>query len=79
MAVTYGTLRYHVLRQLALAANVGAQIGIVSDPVVALGDGLPVTLTREQLQMFGHPSIPANVADHATWTLTGDDTLTPAA
>lgn len=26
--------------------------------------------------MFGHPSIPVNVADRATRTLTGSDTLT---
>jgi hypothetical protein len=73
-----GSLRTHMMRQLWLAVSVGAQIGIVSAQWTALKKGADVVLTREQLSTFGHPSMPANLNDHATWTLSGDDRLTPA-
>jgi hypothetical protein len=50
----------------------------VPDQWTALRRWRDVVLTREQLSMFGHPSMPANLADHATWTLRGGSTLTPA-
>jgi hypothetical protein len=71
------TIRESMLRQLHLPASVGAQLGIVPDQWTTLRRGAPVVLTREQLAMFGHPSMPANLADHASWTLSGDNTLTP--
>jgi hypothetical protein len=67
MRLTYGTLRYHLHRQLLLAAQVGAQIGIVSDQVVALRDGLPVQVTSAQLRMFG--AYPSKSPARQRWTL----------
>jgi hypothetical protein len=84
MSLTYGTLRYHLHRQLLLAARVGAQIGIVSDQVVALATGQPVTFGKEQLGSFfpggqtQHPSLPVDYDVAESWLLTGDDALTPA-
>ena len=78
MSLTYGTLRYHMARQLRLASQVGAQLFTEGESQYeALARGAAVVLTREQLQMFSHPSIPASL-DHEAYTLTGDDTLTPA-
>jgi hypothetical protein len=77
---TTGTpsIRAVMLRQLSLPYKVGAQLGLANDQVTALAAGTPVELTREQLQMFGHPELPADLDDHAAWLLTGDSTLTPA-
>lgn len=81
MALTYGTLRYHLHRKLYLAAVAGAQLGIVSEQVVKLGAGSPVTFTAAQLASLfpdgqvQHPSLPADYGS-GTWTLTGSDTLT---
>jgi hypothetical protein len=64
--------------------RMGAQIGIVSDQVVALRDGRPVTFGKEQLRSFfpggqgQHPSLPPDLGVAEAWTLAGDDTLTPA-
>jgi hypothetical protein len=73
----YGTVRAHMAHQLHLAGSVGAELYGGNDQWDALMRGADVVLTREQLSMFSHPSIPANLQDHALWTLSGEDTLTP--
>jgi hypothetical protein len=67
-----------MISQLHLPASVGVQIGIVPDQWTVLVRGQDVVLTREQLSLFGHPSMPANLNDHASWVLSGENALTPA-
>lgn len=71
------SIRTHMHRQLLLPARVGAQIGVVSDQVIALRDGADVVLQRDQLEAFGdHPDKP-DLAGSDWWLLSGDSTLTP--
>jgi hypothetical protein len=75
---TYPTIRELLLQLLYLPTAAGAQLGIKPDQWTALKSGAPVVVTREQLKMFGHTSMAANLNDYALWTLTGASTLTPA-
>jgi hypothetical protein len=59
----HGSARTHMIRQLYLPTSVGARIGIVPDRWTKLKSGADVVLRREQLSMFGHPSMPANLND----------------
>lgn len=71
------TIREAVRCLIRLPAEVGAEIGIVSEQYVALVRGRDVVLTREQLSGIVHPNLPADLDAHAQWTLSGDSTLTP--
>jgi hypothetical protein len=76
---TPDSIRTSIHRLLLLPAQVGAELGIVSDQVVALHRGDDVALHRDQLNMFGaHPDKP-DLAASEWWLLTGDNTLTPTA
>jgi hypothetical protein len=71
------SIRVHMHRQLLLPARVGAQLGVVSEQVLALHRGDPVTLHRDQLNMFGaHPDEP-DLGASEWWQLTGDNELVP--
>jgi hypothetical protein len=77
------SLRASLAKKLSLAANVGAQIGVVSDQYRALVRGADVTFPAIQLQAFfpgggEHPALPADLGSASSWVLTGDNTLTPA-
>lgn len=82
MTLVFGTLRYHLHSLLILPATVGAELGIVSDQVVALAAGRPVTFPSGQLASLfpggasQHPALPVGYGASAFWTLT-DDTLAP--
>ncbi len=73
------SLRVHLMRQLRLTAAVGSMLGRSHEATQwrNLVKGRDVQVTSEQLTEFGHPMIPADVADHPLWTLSGDNTLTP--
>lgn len=72
--LTWGSVRWHIAHRMRLVAAVGG----VTSQYVALLAGADVVLTREQITGFlPEAQWPANVGDYATWTLSGDDTLTP--
>ena len=76
------TLREHLILQLDLAAQVGSQIGKMSDQYRLLRTGAAVTFSTGQLLSFGlkvHPSLPANLGAFPNWILSGSDTLTGSA
>jgi hypothetical protein len=64
--------------EISIRAVLAGMIGPSREQRKALGRGADVVLERHQLETFTHSQMPANLADHATWTLSGDDKLTPA-
>jgi hypothetical protein len=73
--LVWGSIRWSIARQMRLAAEVGG----ATTQYVALLSGAAVVLTREQVMgLVPEARWPANVEDHAEWTLTGNDTLAPA-
>ena len=72
------SLRQHFIMEMSLAAEVGEQIGIISDQFRALVHGGVVIFSRDQLQSFGlknHPDLPEDLSTHAHWALTGESNL----
>lgn len=77
------SLRADLHAQLDLIASTGSEVGVVSKQWAALRAGMPATFPTEQLRSFyprgtEHPSLPPDLGVATSWTLTGDDTLTPA-
>ena len=76
-------LRADLWAAMQLVAGVSAELGIVDAQVAALEKGQPVTFTTAQLVSFyprgdEHPSLPPDLHAATSWTLTGDETLSPA-
>jgi hypothetical protein len=75
------SLRATLYNALILPARVGAQIGIVSDQVVALAKGQDVVFPTAQLRSFfprgdEHPALPPSLDAADAWVLSDDNTLT---
>lgn len=79
---TTPTIRRLLTTRIGLVADVGAQIGISDDQLTALRAGDDAVVTSAQLRdaTSGHPSMPtpAELDATAAWTLSGENTLTPA-
>jgi len=78
--LTWGSRRWSIAKAMRVVADQGYRsLGAVNATYVALVTGKDTTLTREQVKGFLPDSQwPADVDAHASFVLSGDDTLTPA-
>jgi len=74
--LVWGSIRWSIAKQMRLVATMGG----VSRQYSAILAGHDVVLTREQVTSFvPEARRPAELAEHAHWTLSGNDTLAPVA
>lgn len=76
-------LRADLYARIDVAAQTATELGLINAQWAGLRAGQPVTFTTAQLVSFyprgdEHPSLPADLTVATAWTLTGDETLSPA-